>query len=432
MNLERGDLAAEEGHTLLIDPRKLFVTAMLWPVLVLGATGCSSESPAPPLSTGSSRSPSKSPSDDPSSTPRFRAEDVRIKLRKVAAGLTAPLGVTHAGDDSGLLFVAEQRGTIRIIEDGRVRPETFLDISSRIVSGGEQGLLGLAFHPSYSNTGRFYVNYTDLNGDTVVAEYRRSPNDPLRSDPGSERVLLQVGQPFANHNGGGLAFGPDGYLYIALGDGGSGGDPQGNGQSLDTHLGKMLRIDVDEREGGRAYSIPEDNPFADDDSDARPEIWAYGLRNPFRFSFDRATGTLWIGDVGQDEIEEIDRAGPSEGGLNFGWNLFEGSVCYPSGKGCAGAGTTKPVTEYSHDEGCTVIGGYVYRGRDHSNLDGGYLFADFCSGAFFAIDSSAPSGVAPTKVLESGRSISSFGEDQEGELYVTDISTGELLQIVSQ
>ena len=243
-------------------------------------------------------------------------------------GLSAPVDVANAGDGSGRLFVVEQGGKIRIVRDGALVERPFLDIGGRITSGGERGLLGLAFHPDYPTDPRFFVDYTDRDGNTVVSSFRVSATDPDVADPGSESILLHVDQPFANHNGGGLGFGPDGDLYIALGDGGSEGDPQGNGQRLDTLLAKILRIDVD---GGAAagapYGIPADNPFVGT-AGAKPEIWLYGLRNPWRFRFDRQTGDLWIGDVGQDAWEEIDVARAGVGGLDFGWNRTEGFHCY--------------------------------------------------------------------------------------------------------
>ncbi|HEV3471645.1 MAG TPA: PQQ-dependent sugar dehydrogenase, partial [Actinomycetota bacterium] len=282
---------------------------------------------------------------------------------------------------------------------------------------------------------RFYVNYTDdSGGDTVIAEYKRSRRDPMRALSRSHRTVLTFDQPFANHNGGHLAFGPDGYLYIASGDGGSGGDPQGNGQRRDTLLGKILRIDIDARSDGREYGIPEDNPFRDV-AGAREEIWSYGLRNPWRFSFDRRTDAMWIGDVGQSEWEEIDYEAPSsEGGVNWGWNIKEGTRCFLTQSECAAAELNEdladPIAEYPHDFGCSVTGGFVYRGQRFPDLQGFYFFADFCSGNIWTLDASNPTAQEEVLRLESGRSIASFGESRSGELFVVD-RAGEVLRLVA-
>jgi glucose/arabinose dehydrogenase len=316
------------------------------------------------------------------------------------------------------VYVVGQGGVIRVAErNGRLQPTPFLDISDDVTAGGEQGLLGLAFHPAYEQNGRFFVNYTDLNGDTVVAEYRRTGE--RAAGPGTERVLLHIEQPYPNHNGGMLAFGPDGFLYIGMGDGGSGGDPHDNGQRLDTLLGKMLRIDVD---AGRPYGIPSDNPFVGDE-ERRPEIWAYGLRNPWRFSFDRQTADLFIGDVGQNELEEIDvlPAGTPTG-ANLGWRIMEGSRCFLT-EDCDTEGLLPPVAEYATAEGCAVTGGYVYRGERFPALRGGYLFADFCGGQIWGLnaDKARQGSAVPRLLLRTDFRISSFGEDEAGELYVTDL-----------
>ena len=356
-----------------------------------------------------------------------------IALRPVVDGLSSPIGITHAGDQSGRLFVIEQGGTIRIIKKGRLLARPFLDISSIITAGGEQGLLGLAFHPRFETNRRFYVNYTDTGGDTVIAEYKRSREAANRAAPGSARVVLGFDQPFANHNGGHLAFGPDGYLYIATGDGGSAGDPQGNGQRRDTLLGKILRIDVDERTSERGYGIPEDNPFRGEPG-VRPEIWSYGLRNPWRFSFDRRTDAMWIGDVGQSALEEIDfEPASSEGGVNWGWDLKEGSQCYPSETECeavqVGANLRDPIAEYSHDFGCSVTGGHVYRGQRFPAMRGYYFFADYCTGIFWTLDTRAGAGQEEVLRLRSDQTISSFGENGSGEIFVVDHG-GEIFRLV--
>jgi glucose/arabinose dehydrogenase len=397
------------------------------------AAGCGGPTPTPsPTTTGSA--PAASPTaSSPTSVPsrssagRFDPASVEIDLETVAEIPGSPLGVVDAGDGSARLFVVAQAGQIWIVEDGRRIEKPFLDISDQITTGGERGLLGLAVHPDFPTDPRFYVDYTDEQGDTVVSAWTVSSDEDV-ADDGSEQVLLQVDQPFPNHNGGALQFGPDGYLYISLGDGGSGGDPQGNGQKLDTLLAKILRIDTDQPSGDKAYGIPADNPFVGREG-ARPEIWLTGLRNPWRMSFDRATGDLWIGDVGQGSFEEIDvvRAG-SGGGQNFGWNVTEGFHCFRSND-CDQDGLTPPVTEYPHDGGsCSVTGGSVYRGEEHPALVGGYFFGDYCSGRIWAIDATENEVREPTIVLESGRSISSFGEDQDSELYVTDLG-GALLRL---
>ena len=261
-------------------------------------------------------------------------------LQTVVEGLDFPVWLTSPPGDPRL-FVVEKGGRVVIVENGAVLPTPFLDLRGQVSTGSEQGLLSLAFHPGYSSNGRFFVNFTDTAGDTRVVEYRVSPGDPGRADPGSARVVLAIEQPFANHNGGLVLFGPDGMLYVGMGDGGSGGDPQGNGQNLGALLGKMLRIDVD---GAQPYAVPDDNPFVDT-AGARPEVWAYGLRNPWRFSFDRDTGDLYIADVGQNRVEEVNAVSGAGGGLNYGWNVMEGTRCFEPGEGCDQDGLTLPVTE---------------------------------------------------------------------------------------
>jgi len=348
-----------------------------------------------------------------------------VRLTPVVTGLAKPLYVTHAGDGSGRLFIVEQAGRIRISQAGALSPTAFLDITSSVLStGSEQGLLGLAFARDYPVSGRLYVNYTNLNGNTVVARLRVS-SDPARADATSLETLLTIDQPFSNHNGGWMGFGPDGFLYIASGDGGSSNDPSNNAQSLNTLLGKMLRINVS---GASGYTIPPSNPFITTAA-ARPEIWAYGLRNPWRASFDRSSGDLWIADVGQSRTEEVNRQpAMSTGGENYGWRTMEGSTCRTSP--CTPIGVL-PVSEYGRDQGCSITGGYVYRGSAYPALAGSYLVGDFCSGRIFAVDrtSSAPGDPSfiRTQVLQSSRAISSFGEDEIGNIYLVDYSGSILL-----
>ncbi|CAN5661586.1 PQQ-dependent sugar dehydrogenase [soil metagenome] len=393
-------------------------------MLALVLSACSSSSPAAP-EPGATSPPDEGPATS-NARPGPSLDTIGIELLEVAAGFEQPLYATHAGDASGRLFVVEQSGAVRIVSGGRVQTEPFLDLSERVVVGSEQGLLGLAFHPSYEDNGRLFVNYTDLNGDTVVAEFAGAGG---RADSSSERVLLTIEQPFPNHNGGALAFGPDGFLYIATGDGGSGGDPMGNGQSIGTLLGKLLRIDVNAASSDLSYGIPGDNPFVGR-AGARPEIWAYGLRNPWRFSFDEATEELWIGDVGQSGLEEIDHSGGGRG-VNFGWNVMEGNTCYEPPSGCDRSELQLPVAQYSHDLGCSVTGGYVYRGHTQRALRGVYLFSDYCSGTIWGLDAAQP-GAGAVRLLESGRAVSSFGVDETGELYLTDLGSGTLFRIVSK
>jgi uncharacterized protein (TIGR03437 family) len=344
----------------------------------------------------------------------LHAQDLSLRLMQLAAGLTNPTDIQHAGDGTNRLFVVQQNGVIRLLSGGVLQPAPFLDIRNRTVGSGERGLLGLAFPAGYSGKRYFYVNYTNLAGDTVIARYRTTA-DPNVADPASETILLTIAQPYSNHNGGQLRFGPDGYLYVGMGDGGSGGDPQNNAQSRRTLLGKMLRLDV-ESDLARVL-IPPDNPFVNDDA-ARPEIWALGLRNPWRFSFDRATGDLWIADVGQNRAEEIDfQPASSRGGENYGWNLMEGMQCYRAG--CNTAGLTLPVIEYVRSEGCSVTGGLVYRGRESPGLRGMYLYGDFCTGRIWGLRREGDLW-SNRLLLPSGLSISTFGEDEAGEIFVAD------------
>jgi glucose/arabinose dehydrogenase len=330
-----------------------------------------------------------------------------LRLELVVEGLEQPVFVRHAGDGSERLFVVEQAGRILIVDAGELLAEPFLDISEEVLSGGERGLLGLAFHPQFADNRRYFVHYTRAeDGASVIAEFRVS-SDPNRSRPAG-RALLRVSQPFANHNGGMIAFGPDGFLYIALGDGGSAGDPGNRAQNPNVLLGKILRIDVD---GRRPYAIPPDNPFVA--GGGRPEIYALGLRNPWRFSFDRKRGRLYVGDVGQRQREEINIV---RHGRNYGWRVLEGSRCFEPPEGCEFRGLELPRTEYGHGGGrCAVTGGYVYRGRNVPSLARTYVFGDYCSGEVFGLLRRERS-----VLLDTDLSITSFGEDEAGELYVVD------------
>jgi len=345
-----------------------------------------------------------------------------LRLEPLVRGLSSPLYLTHAGDDSKRLFIVEQPGTIRILQDGLLLEVPFLDIRDRVSFGGERGLLSVAFHPDYVENGRFFVNYTRRgDGATVIAEYRVG-DEPNVANTQSERVILVVEQPFANHNGGQLQFGPDGMLYVGMGDGGAAGDPLGHGQNRATLLGALLRLDVD---GEEPYAIPSDNPFVGI-AGVREEIWAYGLRNPWRFSFDRCDGRLFLADVGQDGFEEINLIAP---GANYGWNIMEGAHCFDPPTGCDQRGLELPIAEYDHSLGCSITGGYVYRGRRYPELVGRYLFGDFCSGRIWSLSPTEAGAWVSVELLKTDLSISSFGEDEEGELYVLDLG-GEIYRIV--
>lgn len=352
-------------------------------------------------------------------------------LEPLASGFTKPLWVGAPPDGSGDLFVLEQAGTVRVIRQGVLVAQPFLDLRTKVKSSGsEQGLLGLAFHPKYRQNRQFFVNYTANVGvgDTVIERYT-AVADGSAADPNSARLILTFPQPYENHNGGNLVFGPDGMLWIGTGDGGSGGDPRGNGQNRNALLGKLLRIDVD---GGDPYAIPADNPFASA-VDARPEVWAIGLRNPWRYSFDRAAGDLWIADVGQNSYEEVDRVpAGAKPPLNFGWNLMEASHCFPSGRtGCSQDGLTLPVAEYrTGPDGCAVTGGYVYRGARFPALQGRYVFSDYCKGFIATLRPANGSWVRDELLPPGGVNISAFGEDAGGELYVTGLNTGTVYRLV--
>ena len=378
-----------------------------WYLLTFGVVGCSEESvqppPPPPSSSG-------------------------LALKDVGTSFNFPILVTGPPGESDRIFVVEKRGTIRIVQGGATLTTPFVDLSSKVSTGSEQGLLGMAFHPQYASNGLFVVHYTDPSGNTKVSTLRVSSADPNRADPATEATFLDAVQPFSNHNGGMIAFSPtDGHLYIGLGDGGSGGDPQGNGQKLTTPLGKLLRVAISPT---GQVSVPNDNPFANQ-SGSRADIWSYGLRNPWRFSFDRQNGDLYIGDVGQNELEEIDvvTSGASKG-ANFGWNVMEGRSCYGSSS-CNRQSLTLPVLDYPHADGCSVTGGYVYRGAITS-LRGTYFYADYCRGwvRSFRWVNGAATDPREWPDLAPGGQITSFGEDGAGELYLM-TAAGRVARIVA-
>lgn len=375
--------------------------------------------------------PTTTPTDAPFAPPA---------LELVVDGLESPLFVTHAGDGSGRLFVVEKTGAIRILENGVLRPEPFLDVSAKItLSGNEQGLLGLVFSPDYETTGYFYINFTSAQrespagtialGSTIVERYAVSAADPNRADPDSAFEILRVAQPARNHNAGMLAFGPDGYLYVLLGDGG--GSAIANGQDPNALLGKGLRLDVSDPV--IPYQIPADNPFVTADLngvDVRDEIYFLGFRNPWRYSFDRVTGDLWIGDVGQNIYEEINVVTQGmPGGLNFGWAIMEATHCYGA-ETCDAAGLTLPVAEYAHGEdGCSVTGGYVYRGSAVPGWGGHYFFSDYCSGKIWTLPNREKAWEAE-ELVDTPLTVASFGEDEAGEMYVVDYA-GALYRLVA-
>ena len=349
----------------------------------------------------------------------------QIQLTKVAGGFAGPTHITGAGDASGRLFVVEQAGRIRIVKNGAIVAPAFLDITERVYCCGERGLLSVAFPPGFPAASHFYVYYTDTVGDVTISRFSLGAS-PDTADPGSEVVVLKIAhRQYANHNGGQLGFGPDGYLYIGVGDGGGGGDPLGSGQNTNTLLGKILRIDV---EGGAAtYTVPSGNPFANQ-SGHSGEIWAYGLRNPWRFSFDRTTRDLYIGDVGQDVYEEVDfQPAASAGGQNYGWNRTEGMHCYQGG--CNMDGITPPVAEYSHEAGnCSITGGFVYRGARYPTLAGMYFYGDYCSGRVWTLRQ-AGAGWQSALELKTTFGISTLGQDDDGELYLADSRLGDIYHI---
>lgn len=348
------------------------------------------------------------------------AQGLALSLQTLASGFRKPVAIVDPLDGTSRLFIVEQGGLIKIWDGSQVLGTPFLDLSLQVGSGSERGVLGLAFHPDYETNGYFYVNYTDLSDDTVISRFSVSAGDPDVADSASELELLGYVQPGSNHNGGTLVFGKDGFLYIASGDGG----PSGNGQATGTLLGKILRIDVDDQDPGLEYAIPPDNPFVMDPA-TRDEIWALGLRNPWKISFDRETHDLYIGDVGEGSLDEIDfQPAASTGGENYGWQVMEGTSCNDPPIGCDMTGLTLPVLEYSHSEGCSVTAGHVYRGSVYPQLDGVFVYGDYCFGTIWGSVPSCGGGWTSQQLLASGLNIASFGEDRAGELYVAEHSFG--------
>ncbi len=390
--------------------------------LIVTATHPAPSLPAPTATD----TPTTTPQPTPASSYRTGFPDSSgYEWTIAASGLNSPVDIQNAGDGSGRLFIVERAGDIRILQRGQLLVKPFLDIQTEVLSWGvEQGLLGLAFHPDYGSNGEFFINYIDLNGNTVIARFHVSGNDPNQADPTTEVDLMHVNQPYPNHNGGGLAFGPDGFLYIGLGDGGSEGDPQRTGQNLQTLLGKMLRIDVNQ---GNPYSIPPDNPYIS--GGGLPEIWASGLRNPWRFSFDRLTGDLFIADVGQDRWEEVNFVPVGmEGGLNFGWSYYEGLHVYYD-QPPAGVIFTFPVTEYSHALGCAVTGGGVYRGTAYPDWQGVYFYGDYCTGTVWGLIHTGENTWQSKELFSTGAKITTFGTDEAGNIYLADYRSGTLLRL---
>lgn len=397
--------------------------------ILLTLTACSTppETQAPPSPTIPEAPPSTPTQIEPTPTiptPSFFVEELpdpnTAQWSLIVSGLEKPVDLQHAGDDR--LFVVEQRGVIRVLEAGEILAEPFLDLRSFVgASGTEQGLLGLAFHPNYAENGRFFVNYTDTRGNTVVARFSVSPN-PNVADLNSLRVIIRFEQPYGNHNGGCIVFGPDGYLYISTGDGGSAGDPEGNGQNLESYLGKILRLDIDAAD---PYAIPSDNPFAN--GGGLPEIWAYGLRNPWRFAFDTITGDLYIADVGQGDWEEVNFL-PSDaaGGVNYGWNIREGAHPFA---GETTEGLTDPVAEYDHNQGISVTGGSVVRDPSLPDWQGVYLYGDYGTGLIWGLLHDGQGNWQNEVLFDTDYMISSFGMDMAGRVYLIDHATGSIYRL---
>ncbi len=412
--------------------------AVLVLAIAMVLTACAGDDPsgtssasAEPSATTAPASPTPSASAEPTGAASPTVGPISdtpppLALETVAEGLQSPIGIASA--PGGWLLVNEQPGRAVGVDPSSGETTTVLDIRDRVASGGERGLLGLVLHPDWPNDPRAFVHYSDAAGNTVLSEFRGTADGDSAPvlDPSSETVLLTAEQPFPNHNGGQLAFGPDGYLWMALGDGGSGGDPLANGQNPATLLGSLLRLDVSEN---GTYAIPSDNPFAD--GGGAPEVYIYGLRNPWRFSFDRATGALWIADVGQGTHEEVNRLDPAAAGANLGWNVMEGAHCFEAAE-CSTDGLVLPVAEYGRDMGCSVTGGSVYRGQAVDGLQGWYLMGDYCSGRLFGVrsDTAASEVATPPVVLETGMRITSIGTDDVGEIYLSDFAGGTISRVV--
>ena len=425
--------------SLFISLQRTIMVAMC-SFLVLSCADLGPEAPTQPIPIRAQATATAAPTPDPTpdppaatlpSTPRSPAEpvllapqDIDLSLEQIATGLEKPLFLTHAGDSSGRLFIVEQPGRIHIWQDGALRPEPFLDIRDRVNDrANERGLLGLAFPPDYVKSLQFYVNYSAAAGQTRISRFTVSPTNLDEAWPDSEEIILEIPQPASNHNGGMIAFGTDGMLWIGMGDGGGSHDRYGTGQNPHTLLAKMLRIDV-LAEGPGTYTVPADNPWINDlwqGQTMLPEVWAVGLRNPWRFSFDRQTGDLWIADVGQDKYEEVSFVpAPLTGGLNFGWPIREGKHCL-YGADCQSEGLWAPVADFLQERGiCSITGGYVYRGHRYPAAAGGYVAGDYCNGEIWMI---VPPGVGGQEwevvlLLDTEHNISSFGEDEDGELYL--------------
>jgi glucose/arabinose dehydrogenase len=379
---------------------------------------------------GTTPAPGPSPAPPPPSG-AFNPNAVTLRLDRVWTGLSGPLGLVNAGDGSGRLFVVEKRGTIRVIRNNQVVTNSFfLDIRDRVnASGSEQGLLGLAFHPRYRENGLVFAHYTNRSGDTEIVRFRSTPGSDT-ADVGSAQVILNIDQPAANHNGGHLLFGPDGFLYIGMGDGGGAGDQFNTAQTPGQLLGKMLRIDVDRTNGSTPYAIPAGNPFVGQPG-WRPEIWAYGLRNPWRYQFDRATGDLYIADVGQNSYEEINFQPAGQGGQNYGWPRMEASHCFRPSTNCDRSGLTLSIGEYPRAGGCSVTGGFVYRGSQQPQLQGAYVFGDYCTGILWTLHRNAAGQWVQTQMADSNVQISSFGEDEAGEMFATGLGDGNIYRVVA-
>jgi len=409
-------LAACSGP-LTLDSRNAAPTAQV----IAAAEAPATSLPPQPPPTGASPQPTPTPvavapSVTPQPAPTVPPNDVRPALQKIADGLQRPTFLTHAGDGSGRLYITEQPGRVRVWQAGQLLAEPFLDITDRVGSrANEQGLLSIAFSPDFPQSRCFFVNYTDRQGATVIAGFLANEN-ALAADPGSEWQVMRIPQPYANHNGGQIAFGPDGMLYIGMGDGGSAGDPQNFAQNPRSLLGKLLRIDVSESSAAQPYRSPSDNPSFG--PDAPPEIWASGLRNPWRFSFDRLTGDLYIADVGQNRFEEVNFQPAGQGGQNYGWKFREGFE--PFAGDPRGLVLTDPIFQYDHSQGCSITGGYVYRGAVLPSLAGAYLFGDYCSGLVWALRQGDGEVWQSEVLFSTDLNISTFGEDEVGELYLID------------